>query len=37
VRWNDQECTPEADLLFIPNWLTNADVMWDEPSLAAYL
>ncbi len=27
----------QPDLLFIPNWLTNADVMWDEPSLAAYL
>jgi pimeloyl-ACP methyl ester carboxylesterase len=27
----------QPDLLFIPNWVTNADVMWDEPSLAAYL
>jgi pimeloyl-ACP methyl ester carboxylesterase len=27
----------QPDLLFIPNWLTNADVMWDEPSLHAYL
>jgi class 3 adenylate cyclase len=25
------------DLLFITNWLTNLDVMWEEPALAAYL
>lgn len=25
------------DLLFIPNWATNVDVMWQEPSLARYL
>ena len=24
-------------VLFIPNWSTNLDVMWDEPALAAYL
>lgn len=24
-------------VLFITNWLTNLDVMWDEPALAAYL
>ena len=27
----------ERDLLFITNWATNVDVMWDEPALAAYL
>ncbi len=26
-----------TDLLFTTNWLTNVDVMWEEPSLAAYL
>lgn len=26
-----------SDLLFTTNWLTNIDVMWEEPSLAAYL
>ena len=25
------------DLVFMPSWLQNLDVMWDEPSLAAYL
>src|SRR5260370_40219620 len=30
-------CQSQRDLLFLPNWLTNAEVMWDEPSLAAYL
>jgi class 3 adenylate cyclase len=25
------------DLLFITNWTTNLDVMWEEPGLAAYL
>ncbi|MBD0330474.1 MAG: adenylate/guanylate cyclase domain-containing protein [Thermoleophilia bacterium] len=25
------------DLVFMPSWLQNVDVMWDEPSLAAYL
>lgn len=25
------------DLLFITNWATNVDVMWDDPSLARYL
>jgi class 3 adenylate cyclase len=25
------------DLLFIPNWSQNLDVMWQEPSLARYL
>jgi class 3 adenylate cyclase len=24
-------------LLFITNWMTNVDVMWEEPGLAAYL
>jgi class 3 adenylate cyclase len=24
-------------VLFITNWMTNLDVMWDEPALAAYL
>jgi class 3 adenylate cyclase len=24
-------------VLFITNWMTNLDVMWDEPGLAAYL
>src|SRR5215208_2835753 len=24
-------------LLFLPSWVTNLDVMWEEPSLAAYL
>jgi len=24
-------------LLFVPSWLQNLDVMWEEPSLAAYL
>jgi len=27
----------ERVLLFITNWATNVDVMWDEPRLAAYL
>jgi class 3 adenylate cyclase len=26
-----------TNVLFITNWLTNLDVMWEEPSLAAYL
>jgi pimeloyl-ACP methyl ester carboxylesterase/class 3 adenylate cyclase len=26
-----------VDVLFIPSWLQNLDVMWDEPSLAKYL
>lgn len=26
-----------ADLLFITNWVTNLDTMWDEPSLADFL
>ncbi|MGB5879561.1 MAG: alpha/beta hydrolase, partial [Thermoanaerobaculia bacterium] len=25
------------DILFIPNWMSNLDVMWEEPSLARYL
>jgi pimeloyl-ACP methyl ester carboxylesterase len=25
------------DLVFIPNWVTNLDVMWEEPSLARFL
>ncbi|MGH2709732.1 MAG: adenylate/guanylate cyclase domain-containing protein [Actinomycetota bacterium] len=25
------------DILFIPTWTTNLDVMWEEPSLARYL
>jgi class 3 adenylate cyclase/pimeloyl-ACP methyl ester carboxylesterase len=25
------------DLLFITNWMTNVDVMWEEPGLASYL
>jgi class 3 adenylate cyclase len=25
------------DLLFITNWMTNVDVMWEEPGLARYL
>jgi class 3 adenylate cyclase len=25
------------DLLFVTNWCTNLDVMWDEPALAHYL
>lgn len=29
--------TGPIDLLFIPNWATNLDVMWQEPSLARYL
>jgi class 3 adenylate cyclase len=24
------------DILFIPNWMSNIDVMWEEPSLARY-
>jgi pimeloyl-ACP methyl ester carboxylesterase len=24
-------------VLFITNWMTNLDVMWDEPALGAYL
>ena len=26
-----------TNVLFITNWLTNLDVMWEEPSLGAYL
>ncbi|HSK98064.1 MAG TPA: adenylate/guanylate cyclase domain-containing protein [Euzebyales bacterium] len=26
-----------TSVLFISNWLSNLDVMWDEPALAAYL
>lgn len=26
-----------ANVLFITNWSTNLDVMWDDPALAAYL
>ena len=29
--------TGPLDLLFIPNWSHNLDVMWQEPSLARYL
>lgn len=29
--------TGPPDLLFIPNWSQNLDVMWQEPSLARYL
>ena len=25
-----------VDLVFVPSWLTNCDVMWDEPTMAAY-
>ena len=25
------------DLLFVPSWLQNLDIMWEDPSLAAYL
>lgn len=25
------------DVLFIPNWMSNLDVMWDAPGVAAYL
>lgn len=25
------------DLVFIPNWLSNVEVMWEEPSLARFL
>lgn len=25
------------DLVFVTNWATNMDAMWDEPSLAAYM
>jgi class 3 adenylate cyclase/pimeloyl-ACP methyl ester carboxylesterase len=25
------------DLVFITNWVTNMDAMWDEPSVAAYM
>ena len=25
------------DLVFIPDWVTNVDVMWEEPSLARFL
>jgi class 3 adenylate cyclase len=25
-----------VDLAFVPSWLTNCDVMWDEPTIAAY-
>jgi pimeloyl-ACP methyl ester carboxylesterase len=25
------------DVLLVPNWSTNMDVMWDEPSLAYFL
>jgi pimeloyl-ACP methyl ester carboxylesterase len=25
------------DLVFVPNWVTNLEVMWDEPSLARFL
>jgi pimeloyl-ACP methyl ester carboxylesterase len=25
------------DLVFIPDWVTNLDVMWEEPSLARFL
>ena len=25
------------DLVFIPSWLCNVDVMWEEPSLARFL
>jgi class 3 adenylate cyclase len=25
-----------VDLVFVPSWLTNCDVMWDEPTIAAY-
>jgi pimeloyl-ACP methyl ester carboxylesterase/class 3 adenylate cyclase len=25
------------DLVFIPDWVTNVEVMWDEPSLARFL
>ena len=24
------------DLVLIPNWVTNLDVMWEEPSLASF-
>lgn len=27
----------EPDILFITNWITNADAIWDEPSAARYL
>jgi class 3 adenylate cyclase len=27
----------QTAVLFITNWVTNLDVMWDEPGLAAYL
>ena len=26
-----------VDLVFIPDWVTNVEVMWDEPSLARFL
>jgi class 3 adenylate cyclase len=29
--------TGPPDLLFITNWMTNVDAMWEEPALAAYL
>ncbi|HEX7254834.1 MAG TPA: alpha/beta fold hydrolase, partial [Gaiellaceae bacterium] len=25
-----------ANLVFIPNWMTNVDAMWEEPTMAAY-
>jgi hypothetical protein len=25
------------DLVFIPDWVTNLEVMWEEPSLARFL
>lgn len=29
--------TEEPDILFITNWITNVDAIWDEPSAARYL
>ena len=29
--------TGPLDLVFMTNWATNMDAMWDEPSMAAYM
>ncbi len=27
----------EVDLVFIPDWCTNVEIMWEEPTLARFL
>ena len=26
-----------VDLVFVPSWVSNVDVMWEEPSVARFL